>query len=224
MMPSKMFDNARVTPAGGTQRCANTRLPGKTRAPRRAPIALSVLAATWAWLSGPPAAANGYPIWQYEITLPPNVTDAGEFPAPRIYIARNGEWLQLGELILEESNTLEKLVALSPEDGMESADVEPSSEWRTLLVRFLHMTPGFFVFKDWCPSEMNMIFHGPNNEYPETAGDGRPMVVVFGADDNGFDHDFDDAILYLTYDNNQYGWAEVRPIYTTYKGCNPFGG
>ena len=170
-----------------------------------------------------PAAANGYPVWQYEIILPPNIAGGGDFPSPKAYVSRGGEWNQIGEILLEESRMLERLVRISPESEIESIDLPPSSEWRTLLVRSEHMTPGFFVFKDWCPSEVSLLFHGPNNDYPETAEDGRPMVIVIGADDNGWDHDFDDATVFLTYDNNQFGWAEIKPIYTTYKGCNPFG-
>ena len=187
-------------------------------------ISLACLAFTMACAAGAPAAANGYPIWQYEIILPPNSADGKDFLAPKAYVSRGGDWNQIGEILLEESRTLERLVRVSPESEIEAVDLPSSSEWRTLLVRLEHMTPGFFVFKDWCPSEVSLIFHGPNNDYSETAGDGRSMLIVIGADDNGSDHDFDDATVFLTYDNNQFGWAEIRPIYTTYKGCNPFGG
>ena len=175
-------------------------------------------------VASPPAAANGYPIWQYEITMPPNSTDGGEFPAPKAYVSQAGDWNQLGEVLLEEDRTLERLVRIMPEGETKSTDIPSSAKWRTLLVRLEHMTPGFFVFKDWCPSEITLLYHGPNNGYPEISDDGRSMIIVIGADDNGSDHDFNDATIYLTYDNNEFGWAEIKPIYTTYKGCNPFGG
>ncbi len=180
---------------------------------------LGLVFAVFALLIGARAGANGDGLWQLGIDLPPNQTAAGESPAPKLYFSRDARWEQLVQVFLVVDGEIEKLVEVKAEIEQQAIDLPPARVWRRLVVRLMHKSGGFFIFRDWCPSAVKVLQHGPNRGPDESTKDGRPMVIEIGADDHKDDHDFDDVRIFLTYDNADGDLARIDRMTEKYKVC-----